>query len=92
MAHQQIGGPVEPDRWHGFEVGVQKFAEGAAFAQPAPSRHLAARGGHASDQEARGGVALDAIEAEAGEKPVDPQPVHGGETGGFDADGAGPGE
>jgi hypothetical protein len=47
---------------------------------------------HASDQQARDRIALDAVEAETREDPVDPEPVHGGETGGFDADGAGPGE
>jgi hypothetical protein len=47
---------------------------------------------HADDQQACDRVALDAVEAETREDPVDPEPVHGGETGGFDADGAGPGE
>jgi hypothetical protein len=67
VAHEQIGRPVEPDRWHGLEVHAQKFTEGAAFAQPAPGRHLAARGCHAADQEASDRIALDAVEAEVGE-------------------------
>ncbi len=92
MAHEQIGGPVEPDRRHGLEVRVQQFAEGAAFAQPAPGRHLAAWSGHASDQQAGDRIALDAIEAKSREDPIDPQPFHGGETGGFDPNRARPGE
>ena len=92
VAHQQIGGPVEPDWRHGFEVHVQQFAKGAAFAQPAPGGHLAAWCGHASDQKTRHGVALDAVQADVRQNPADAQPVHGGETGGFDANRAGPGE
>jgi hypothetical protein len=92
VAHEQIGGPVEPDRRHGFKVYVQKVAEGAALAEPAPGRHLAAWGRHSADQETGGRVALDAIQAELGKNSINPQPPHGGETGGFHPNRARPGE
>jgi hypothetical protein len=47
---------------------------------------------HAADQQASDGVALHAVEAEAGEAWVDAQPAHGGEASGFDPDGTGAGE
>ena len=50
------------------------------------------RGLHAPDQKTGHRVALDAVQAEVREDLVDPQLVHGGETGGFDASGAGTGE
>lgn len=88
VAHQQIGGPEEPDRRHGFEILAQKFAEGTTFAQPAPGRDLTAGCRHSADQEASDGVALDAVQAEIFEDLLDSRPVHRGEAGSFDANGA----
>jgi hypothetical protein len=44
-------------------------------AQPAPGGQFAAGGGHTADQAAGGGGALHAVEAEAEEDPIDPEPV-----------------
>jgi len=70
MAHEEIGGPVKPDRRHGFEVHVQQFAEGAALAQPAPCREFAARGCHPADQEAGDRVALATVEEAIGRRQI----------------------
>ena len=92
VAHQQVGGAVKADQRHGFEVGADQFAERAALAQPAPGGQFAAGRGHAADQQAGGGVALDAVEAEIGEDAVDTEPADGGETGGLDSGRARAGE
>src|ERR1019366_6775889 len=89
MTHEQVGGPVELHQRHGIEVHAEQFAEGAAFAEPAPCREFAARRGHPSDQTAGDSGALNAIEAEVREARIDAQPVPRGETGGFDAGGTG---
>ena len=83
MAHEKIGGPVKLHQGHGIEVHAEKFAEGAAFARPAPCGEFAARGSHPPDQAAGDSGPLDPIEAEAGKDRIDAQPLHGGETGGF---------
>jgi hypothetical protein len=83
--HQQIGAAVELHQRHRFEVHAEQFAQRAAFAQPAPGRAFACRCGHASDQAAGDGGALDRVEAEVREDRIDAQPVHGGEARGFHA-------
>ena len=65
VGHQRIEGAVQAHRPHRCEVHAQEFAQGAAFAQPAPGGALGAGPGHACDDRAEGGGA----ETPAGEQP-----------------------
>jgi hypothetical protein len=47
---------------------------------------------HPADQEAGDRVALDAVQTEVGEDPVDAEPIHGGTASVFHTHGARPGE
>ena len=57
VRHQRVGGAIQPHRSHRCEVHAQQFAQGAAFAQPAPGGALGARACHARDNRADGGGA-----------------------------------
>ena len=90
MPQQAVAGAVESAQAHAFEVAAEQFAEAAALAQPAPGGEFGGRGGHAAHEQAQGGVALGAGQAQLLQQGRQAELLGGPQGDVLDADAAGP--
>ena len=68
VRHQGVGGAMQTHRPHRLEVRARQFAQGAAFAQPAPGCALRTGTRHARDDRADGGGAQRRADAQPFER------------------------